>query len=433
MMDRDWRLQRYQHKDYTDLVEFPVEIVGRDGAVRRYSFEDSIRLYQRRITFAPLRYRDAPLVDAEVHHCRSRIEQLRRSFFFRHGWGSADGSPQDTELFGELAGEIAAFFCRVLRTAGRLDLSMAPEPGAEDPHQQFLVRVRANNVGPEPLRLYVFRFEGTDRDRARDRFFRTLRGVDDPPDERDERLVAFHHTADCGLVLTSDGPSPLAHPGEEDAGEPPPDPWHAVLSEVRAGDLTTALSSCRALVRDQPWHLKAYVLGAAIASHLELPWIAEDLGALGSRYFPNDPMLLFLTGLARARAGRCGQATVALDRAVALDPAAEHASVALHLARAAACQLPDSAGPYPVRPALRALAALQMATWAALAICGATALTTWSVVVAEAVGVVVAAVVAQLVATRWWALRALRRPAFDEVALALRHVRALAATSPKAH
>jgi hypothetical protein len=432
MMDRDWRLQRYQHKDYTDLVEFPVEIVGRDGAVRRYSFEDSIRLYQRRITFAPLRYRDAPLVDAEVHHCRSRIEQLRRSFFFRHGWGAADGSPQDTELFGELAGEIAAFFCRVLRTAGRLDLSLAPETGAEDPQQQYLVRVRANNVGPEPLRLYVFRFEGTDRDRARDRFFRTLRGVDDPPDERDERLVAFHHTADCGLVLTSDGPSPLVPPGEEDAGEPPPDPWHAVLSEVRAGDLTTALSSCRALVRDQPWHLKSYVLGAAIASHLELPWIAEDLGALGSRYFPNDPMLMFLTGLARARAGRCGEAAAALERAVVLDPTAAHVAVALDLARAAAGQLPNTTT-HRVRATLRALGALHVGIWAGVAICATVALFTWSPVVVQCAAALAAAGVGQLIWTRWWALRALRRPGFDEVALALRHVRALAATSPKAH
>ena len=55
MIDRSWKLQRYERKDYSELVEFPVEIVGRDGVVRRYSFEDSIRLYQRRISFAPVR------------------------------------------------------------------------------------------------------------------------------------------------------------------------------------------------------------------------------------------------------------------------------------------------------------------------------------------------------------------------------------------
>ena len=34
------RLRRYQNKDYDDLVDFPVEIVNRDGMVRRFSFED---------------------------------------------------------------------------------------------------------------------------------------------------------------------------------------------------------------------------------------------------------------------------------------------------------------------------------------------------------------------------------------------------------
>ena len=28
-MDKNWKLQRYDRKDYSELVEFPVEIVGR--------------------------------------------------------------------------------------------------------------------------------------------------------------------------------------------------------------------------------------------------------------------------------------------------------------------------------------------------------------------------------------------------------------------
>ena len=91
-VEKTWRLQRYNQKNYSEVVEFPVEIIGRDGVVKRYTFEDSIRLYRRRITFAPIRYRDDhDLVQAEVDHCRSRIDQLRRSYFFRHGWGMPDG------------------------------------------------------------------------------------------------------------------------------------------------------------------------------------------------------------------------------------------------------------------------------------------------------------------------------------------------------
>ena len=105
-MDKNGKLQRYDRKDYSELVDFPVEIVGRDGVVRRYVFEDSVRLYQRRITFAPIRYRDAELAAAEVGHCRSRISQLRTSYFVQFGWGTPDGDTVGQELFGELAGEL---------------------------------------------------------------------------------------------------------------------------------------------------------------------------------------------------------------------------------------------------------------------------------------------------------------------------------------
>ena len=126
MIDRSWKLQRYDRKDYTELVEFPVEIVGRDGVVRRYSFEDSIRLYQRRISFAPVRYRERDLVNAELLHCRSRIEQLRRSYFQRFGWASEPGRAGPEEALGALAGELTAFLCRVLRAEGRIDVRIEP-------------------------------------------------------------------------------------------------------------------------------------------------------------------------------------------------------------------------------------------------------------------------------------------------------------------
>jgi hypothetical protein len=107
-MDKNGKLQRYDRKDYTELVDFPVEIVGRDGVVRRYVFEDSVRLYQRRITFAPIRYRDADLAAAEAGHCRARIHQLRTSYFVHFGWGTPAGDTVGEELFGELAGELAS-------------------------------------------------------------------------------------------------------------------------------------------------------------------------------------------------------------------------------------------------------------------------------------------------------------------------------------
>ena len=111
-MDKHRKLKKYQRKDYSQTVDFPVEIVGRDGVVRTYSFEDSIRLYQRRITSAAMRYSDKDIVDAEVGHCRRRIDQLRRSYFERYSWNGIRMLEATGGMAREFAGEIAAFLRR---------------------------------------------------------------------------------------------------------------------------------------------------------------------------------------------------------------------------------------------------------------------------------------------------------------------------------
>ena len=63
-MDKGRKLRRYSRKEYSQVVDFPVEIVGRDGVVRRYTFEESVRLYQRRIASAGMRYDDGEVVKA---------------------------------------------------------------------------------------------------------------------------------------------------------------------------------------------------------------------------------------------------------------------------------------------------------------------------------------------------------------------------------
>ena len=130
-VDKNWKLQRYSRKDYAEVVDFPVEIVGRDGVVRRYSFADSIRLYQRRITFAAIRYHDEELVRAEVHHCRSRVEQLRRSYFHHFGWGRPDEGPDGVACFGEYAGEVAAFLRQQLQSTARPEITITALEGAD--------------------------------------------------------------------------------------------------------------------------------------------------------------------------------------------------------------------------------------------------------------------------------------------------------------
>jgi tetratricopeptide (TPR) repeat protein len=342
LMEKSWRLQRYSRKDYTDLVEFPVEIVGRDGVVRRYTYEDSIRLYRRRITFAPVRYRDPELVSAEVEHCRSRIDQLRRSYFYRYGWGTPEGQPQPVEVFGAMAGEIAAFVCRVLKVDGRPEVRLEPvsgtrvaeggveSVGADRGHpalDDVSTWYMAPKDGPAGMLMYVHRFDGANADEVRDRFFGLLKQLERAAryDGDVERLVAFHHTVDCGFVLTARGDDveALTARAEEEPEEPPTQevgPWEEALDVIRRGGYAEGLGRCRQLVAEQPWHRNAYVAGAVVAVHVEQPLVAEDFALIGSRYFPQDAALLYYLGLSRSRQGRSTDAVEPLRQAVGLGP-----------------------------------------------------------------------------------------------------------------
>lgn len=322
MIDKTWKLQRYDRKDYTELVEFPVEIVGRDGVVRRYTFEDSIRLYQRRITFAPIRYRDMDLVRAEVGHCRARIEQLRRSYFHRYGWGTPEGQDSAEETFGEFAGELAAFLCRVLRCEGRPEIAFEEvDAAAEDCTTWFVTP-----TGGTGMLLYVHRFEGPSADRVREAFFGQLKELERLSGKTDgdvERLLAFHHTVDCGFILTGRGNELDDYAGriaEEPAVDLSPTPFDEVLELIRRGELEAAHARSKELVAEQPWHLNAYTAGAMLAVHLGDPWSAEELTAIGVKYFPEDATLHWYLAAARWVQGRTDEAEVSLRRAVELSP-----------------------------------------------------------------------------------------------------------------
>lgn len=353
--DKNWKLQRYGRKDYSELVDFPVEIVGRDGMVRRYTFDDSIRLYQRRITFAPVRYPDGELISAEVEHCRSRIEQLRRSYFYRFGWGTPEGESGPEDAFGELAGEVAAFLCRVLRCDERPDVRFqAVSPEVEGcstwyvtPHgsagsfllyvarfslpqqsvpqqsvtQQSLPQPKGVGSGasatPMPARL-------GDNGDARERFFAQLKALEHVGQGGGdvERLVAFHHTVDCGFVLTAQGEVSIEvrDDGLDDGVDYAPTPWEETLELIRRGEYERALGRCRVITREQPWHLQAYRATAMLGVFNGDIVHAEEAAMLGVRYFPDDALLHYYLGLARLRQSDGTRGEASLRRAVALAP-----------------------------------------------------------------------------------------------------------------
>ena len=322
MIDKSRKLQRYGRKDYSDLVEFPVEIVGRDGLVRRYTFEDSVRLYQRRVTFAPIRYRDGDLVRAEMLHCNSRIAQLRRSYFHRHGWGTPDGEVGPEVYFNEISGELAAFLCRVLRCSSRPEIAFA-KVESDTPDESSSVWYVTPRGGRGML-LYVRRFRGESADRLREAFFSQLKGLERVvhADGEVERLLAFHHTVDCGFILAGRGDEldDIEEQGEEPSIDFRPTPWDEVLELLRRGEYEGALGRCKELVTDQPWHRDAYTGGALLALHLGKPQVAEDLARIGVRYFPKDGLLFAYLGAAYANQERGPEATTAFTQAADLLP-----------------------------------------------------------------------------------------------------------------
>ncbi len=334
MIDRSWKLQRYDRKDYSDLVEFPVEIVGRDGVVRRYSFEDSIRLYQRRISFAPVRYRERDLVGAELTHCRARIDQLRRSYFHRFGWAAELGRMGPEVGLGTLAGELAAFLGRVLRSEGRVDVRIDPVNPEPDGAGTWYVTAAGARTG---MLLYVYRFDGEApgegppvtppaAEAIREGFFRQVKDLEriGHPDGDTERLLAFHHTLDCAFVLSGDADAAAvidARAGEEgDGSDAVPTPWDVVVDAVRRGDPAAALSRCRQVVVDQPWHRQAYRAGALLAISAEDSLLAEEFALLGSKYFPADSVLRYYLAVTWSRQGRLDESEAAVREALALDP-----------------------------------------------------------------------------------------------------------------
>ncbi len=348
-MDKTWKLQRYDRKDYSEFVDFPVEIVGRDGVVRRYAFEDSIRLYQRRITFAPVRYADPDLIRAEVNHCQSRIDQLRRSYFHRFGWGTPEGQRSPEEAFGTLCGEIAAFLCRVLACEGRPDIRfdrLECQGTAGEAGEKSTWYLTADAGAPAGMVLYVHRFPmpsleptsgpepRSSQDLTRERFFAQVRRLERSGrcGRDSEKLLAFHHTVDCGFVLSgraSDFEAFVGARHEQPRVELAPTPWDEVLEIVRKGDYEAGLSRCRQLVGEQPYHRNGYVMGAMLACFLGDSVVAEDIAMLGSRYFPKDGAIHYYLGLAQGRLGLAEEGERSLRHAIEVAPQLVAARIAL--------------------------------------------------------------------------------------------------------
>jgi hypothetical protein len=319
-MDNERRLKRYRRKDYAELVGFPVEIVGRDGVVRCYDFAESVRLYERRMIAAAERYADADLISAEQGHCRSRIDQLRRSFFHLSGWTVDLGGPDVHHP--DQAGELAGFLARVFRVSGRLSVGFRQLPASPGTHAEVWYVTRRGRSGGFLLYCYWPEVHSTDAAQLEaQRMVRALRATTATGEA--ERLVGRHEGFDCAFVLTARamdvmdlvevGPDELSSAFE-------PTPWDEIAELMHKGDLPSALVRARWVVREQPWHRDAYVAGAVAALALRRPEDAEDLAFVGTGYLTNDGLLRLHLAQARLAMGRVDEATEALRRALDVAP-----------------------------------------------------------------------------------------------------------------
>jgi len=331
-MDKSRKLRRYRRKDYTQVVEFPVEIIGRDGVVRRYPFEEAVRLYQRRYASADVRYPEPDVARAERGHCQRRIEQLRQSYFARFGWPSVEvvDGPQDAAT--GMAGEAAAFLRRCLGDhypeLHRFVISLLEK---RDDHQVFFVVPPTTDDAEvdAPMGhflLYTYRFTDAEGERRRDAFFEFIKVLDGLRANGGgdlEVLIAFHHTSDCGLALTASRDVSIEAVGEIQVddlelswtNEEPeqPDRLEEALVLVRRGLFEEALDRFVSAYTEQHYQRVAYLGATVIGDLLGRDEEATTAAIMGTRYFPGDPALQYHLALNHLRLADHKAATLALQ------------------------------------------------------------------------------------------------------------------------
>ncbi len=370
-MNKSDKIRYYGQKDYRELIEFPVELVGKDGVVRSYSYEESLLVYAKRIESAHLRYNDQEVVAAEVDHCYKRIEQLKRSWRFlnarRGGLPTDDLARAEETAAAECRSFIREYFGREL--ANRVTTEEEPIPiylsliQHEGPLKVFHVTLASRRGG---YLLYAFAFgwqpegksEGTGEADARAQYADLVRVLTFGADgEEVERALSVREGKEFGFVLTGCGPgtTPAAITDGETAleragrsggeaavrsvpsgararvqahldDEPTDAEGHYAMAVVLVGegDLEGALDSLKICLELQPYYLAAYRLLGRLSDLLDVQVDVEPYLLQGTHYFPDDAPIHFHLGLVRALERRYDAALATFARTLQIDP--EHAA-----------------------------------------------------------------------------------------------------------
>ena len=351
-MDKANRLKLYSEKDYTENIDFPVELIGRDGVVRRYSFADSVRIYERRIESAHIRYTDREIINAEISHCSRRLEQIQRSWKqrIRHcerQYIKERSGPKDRELYSRGKRFLRRYFERIARGAGVFGELQEPNLVVLEEARDFQIFYVNWPVFYTGTLLYVYRLSGDESERMRDDYLNyqaLVARMSQGPDT--EKLVHHEARADMAFILTSPRADPVvksrdsfhavmirilgfdnpqigesnwiegllnrAEPAEEG-------PYRQGLDELRWSDFEGAFDHFREALEENPYHKEAYWALGEIADILGRWAESEPYLVMALKYFPAEPKAHFYFGQVLLNRESIEEAEEAFARAVEMD------------------------------------------------------------------------------------------------------------------
>ncbi len=351
-MDKSRRLKVYSEKDYSELIDFPVELVGRDGVVRKYSYSDSVRIYQRRIESAHVRYSDLEIINAEISHCSKRLEQLHRSWkqrmrHFEREYIQSRPIPQERVLYERGKQFLRSYVERHAPGApldpGSSELNLVlleDRPGC----QVFYVNWTLFHPG---TLLYAYRLDADDGDVPREEYHRylaLLRATSVAPDT--EKLLHHECGEEVAFILTGPRATPTVSTreggrllpgrfiGVMDAGvrghavlvasqagkaASPADAYRRGLEELRWNNIEAAFELFKQALEENPFHREAYWAVGELARKLDRWADAEPYLLMALKYFGEDARAHFYRGRSLLDRKQLRGAERAFQRAVGLE------------------------------------------------------------------------------------------------------------------
>ncbi len=347
--ESDEKLRAYDGKDYSEDIEFPVELVDRDGVVRRYSYEESLAVYHRRIQSAPWRYGEDDLIRAEIGHCTRRIDQIKRSYRARAEAGTSDGSNPRSAL-GPGYDLLREHYAGLIRQRGlRLDGDLELEVGLLQDEPDCRVYNMGFGKRPGGHLLYIYPFDrrgDSDPQEAWRKAQDAYRGA--PSGQGVEKLLLTAERGDAGYLLTGSREMPEslellctrpdAPPGGgvgDEIGQPwwlpglsdddDDDDRDSRFAEGRAAwreeDADGAADAFRRAVEANPFHREAYLALLAVldgSGRYDEAGLYAEMALLN---LPDDGLVRYRLGINMVRQGKLEEAVEVFDQAARQNPA----------------------------------------------------------------------------------------------------------------